>query len=477
MRVNKDPEWNTSPGERTSYYVYCTGQNGIYTLVSTFLSTFLLFTGIDPVKSAAVLFAVKIWDALNDALFGVIFDKVKFKSGKKHMPWLKISSALIPITTILMFAIPRGMGEGGKLAWFAIAYILWDTVYTLSDVPFYGLINTMSNHMGERTSMMSIRSLWGGFGALVAYIIGSVFVSEKVGAPYWVAATVMAVIAFATMMPVCFKGKERYNAPADENIRIRDMLSYLVKNKYLLIYYLGIVFYSGFAVTMSLNLYASFYIFDDSLFGLLVMLLSVVPTLICALFVPKIIKKVDKMKIYWICIAFMAVVSVLNYFVGRDNKWVYLALSIVRAIPFGVVGVMMFMFTPDCAEYGKFKTGVDARGITFAIQTFVSKLTAAISGALGLALIGLFHFKVPSEGVESFEQLQAWNSIVANQQTPEALDGLWFTYVLFPVIGLVIALVIWSFYRLKDKDVQIMTDCNSGKITREEAEKLLSRKY
>jgi hypothetical protein len=32
-------------------------------------------------------------------------------------------------------------------------------------------------------------------------------------------------------------------------------------------------------------------------------------------------------------------------------------------------------------------------------------------------------------------------------------------------------------YKLNNKDVQIMTKCNSGEITREEAEKLLSRKY
>ena len=57
MKENKHPEWNTGFGERTSYYVYCVGQNGIYTLVSTFLSTYLLFSGINPAISAIVLFA------------------------------------------------------------------------------------------------------------------------------------------------------------------------------------------------------------------------------------------------------------------------------------------------------------------------------------------------------------------------------------------------------------------------------------
>ncbi len=52
----------------------------IYTMITSFLTTYLLFQGVDPVKSGTVMLIVKIWDAMNDAVFGCIFDKVKFKS-------------------------------------------------------------------------------------------------------------------------------------------------------------------------------------------------------------------------------------------------------------------------------------------------------------------------------------------------------------------------------------------------------------
>ena len=35
----------------------------------------------------------------------------------------------------------------------------------------------------------------------------------------------------------------------------------------------------------------------------------------------------------------------------------------------------------------------------------------------------------------------------------------------------------YLFYKLNDKDVQIMASCNAGSITREEAQRRLSRKY
>lgn len=107
-------------------------------LVSTYLVTFLLFQGVDPAKSAAVMLAVKIWDAVNDAIFGCIFDKVHFKNGQKFIPWLRISLLAIPITTVLLFFIPKnnGSNEMLQLAWFAIAYVLWDTAYTFAMCPF-----------------------------------------------------------------------------------------------------------------------------------------------------------------------------------------------------------------------------------------------------------------------------------------------------------------------------------------------------
>lgn len=62
-------------------------------------------------------------------------------------------------------------------------------------------------------------------------------------------------------------------------------------------------------------------------------------------------------------------------------------------------------------------------------------------------------------------------------QTPHALGMLWLIFMLIPAIGGLIAYVIWLFYDLKDKDVQVMIDCNTGKITEEEAKERLSKQY
>lgn len=172
---NRHPDFLTTRRERGSYWVYFVGQNLFYAIVAYYLVTYMMMIGVDVTKTATVMFAVKLWDAVNDALFGLIFDKVKFKKGK-CLPWLRISTALLPIATVLLFIIPRSAGETVKLAWFAIAYVLYDTAYTICDVPVYSLVTTMTDNMGERNTLMSFGRVFSGLGGGIAMVLCTVLV-------------------------------------------------------------------------------------------------------------------------------------------------------------------------------------------------------------------------------------------------------------------------------------------------------------
>ncbi len=465
------PGWTTEPVERLSYYSYFAGQNMIYTLFNTCLATYLLFLGIHPIKSAAVIFAVKVWDAVNDTLFGVIFDKINFKSGKKYLPWLRVSTVLIPLATILTFIIPNGTSETFKLSWFAIAYVLWDTAYTLCDVPIFGILTSMSQSVDERTSIQSYKSIFTYAGVGITSTVTTVLISEKVGMSYGMITLIISIAAFLLMTPASFKLKERFKGETEEGFTIKAMLSYLVRNKYLLIYYVGLFFYSALNIGNAFTLFVSYYLFHSTLFSIVVGAVGTVPQLIAALVLPKLIRKVDKMKVNQICLLLYVILSVITWAVGYGNITVYIILFTIRSVPLAVVALEMFMFTPDCAEYGYYKTGIEAKGITFAIQTFMAKLTGSISGALGMLILGLESVGWKVVEVSSFEELEK----LGVEQTPHALNMLWFIFMLVPAIGGLLAFIVWSFYRLKDKHVQIMIDCNTGKISREEATVLLNQ--
>ena len=216
--------WTTEPVERMSYYSYFAGQNMIYTLFNVCLTTYLLFLGIDPIKSATVMLVVKVWDAVNDTLFGVIFDSIKFKSGKKYLPWIRVSTILIPLATILTFIIPKGSSEAIKLGWFAVAYILWDTAYTLCDVPIFGVLTSMSQSVDERNSIQSYKSIYTYIGVGITSTLSTILVSEKVGMNYGMISIIICVIAFGLMSPASFKLQERFSTESEETITIRKII-------------------------------------------------------------------------------------------------------------------------------------------------------------------------------------------------------------------------------------------------------------
>ena len=199
---NNHPEYMTTPRERVSYWTYFIGQNIYYNITAAFISTYLAMQGISLAKVAMVLLIVKVWDAVNDPIFGFLFDKIKFKNGQKSLPWLRVAVALIPVVTIILFAIPSGLGEAGKLWWFGIAYVLWDTVYTLTDVPAYSMLTTMTANLQERTKLLSVNRVYSGAGVLIYGVVLPILISEQVGLSASWAIVILSIFSAATMGPL-----------------------------------------------------------------------------------------------------------------------------------------------------------------------------------------------------------------------------------------------------------------------------------
>ena len=463
----------TKPRERLSYWTYFIGQNVYYNITAYYIATYLLLQGIDPGKSALVLGIVKVWDAVNDPIFGYIFDKFKFKGGQKSLPWLRIAVLLIPFVTIGLFSIPSFLSQTGKLVWFGVAYVLWDTVYTLTDVPAYAMLNTMTDDLQERNVLLSINRVFSGVGMLLYNVVFLWTVGEDVDMSPTVAVAVFSIFSAITMVPLLIFCKERNYRPEeeDESFTPRQMLRYLGKNKYLLRYYGGYMATDALKTSAIVQLFVCFYLFGRADFAVLLNMLGMIPGALAALIAPMLFKRFDKFRTLFWCNIINILLGLLIFFLGYERKLLFCVLTVIRAVPLSIAGILAFMFTPDCAEYGEYTSGIKAKGITFAIQTFSVKITAAVSSFLALFLLELYQWV--SIEADSFEKLRE----LAIPQSPLALKGLWIVYALVPVIGMVISTFFYMSYHLNDADVQVMSRCNSGEISREEAEKLLSRKY
>jgi Na+/melibiose symporter-like transporter len=288
--------WLTTAQERKSYLIYFSGQNVIYTFVFMFLTSYLLLSGIDAVAVAGVLAVVKIWDAVNDCIFGGLIDKIKFKKGGKFMPWIRVSLPAIAITTLILFGIPQNITAGAKLIWFAIAYILWDTAYTISDVPVHGLVTTITNTQSERIDLMSKNRITSYIGVLFAMGLGYVLPSELVGFSFTTISWIVVGIAVLTMIWLCINGNERAitNRADEKSYTIREMFRYFAGNKYLFTYFGGLLLFSGLNTATSVLQFACFYLFDSAMIATVIVMMSFFPSVLISFIMPSLLKKIDK---------------------------------------------------------------------------------------------------------------------------------------------------------------------------------------
>ena len=458
-QANRNPTRQTAGKERASYAFYFVGQNIFYILLSTYLNTYFLDIGISALVLSGLILAVKVWDAINDPIFGGIVDRAKFKSGK-FLPWLRVSLVAIPTATVFLFAIPSTVPGTLKIIWAAIGYMLWDTAYTICDVPIFGIVTTMTNSQDERVSLMAA----GRIAAMAAAVVVTILVPQfrSIIGGWFPMALVLALLGLLFMIPICLTAKERIKPPAAEkDVSFKEMFSFIAKNKYMLIFYSAVIISQATAIGTPLGLIISRSFWDDESLTTLLTLGTIVPAILLGVFIPKILKKIDKYNLYLFSLIGGAALSIIIYFVGYQNFNLNLILQAIKGIPVGIGIMIMFMFTPDCSEYSTYKLGISAPGVAFSIQTFSVKLTSALASSL--SAFALF--------------LVGYVSIEGAVQPVGFTGRLWMMYNFVPAAGYIIGALIFRYYKLRDKDVQIMTKANSGEITREEASLLLGGKY
>jgi sugar (glycoside-pentoside-hexuronide) transporter len=448
--------FETTRKERATYGIYFFGQLISFTVVSSFLQLYLTDIGVSAAAVALIFLIGKIWDAVNDPLFGVIVNRFNFKKGK-YTPWLRSSAFIIPLCTIFLFAIPSGLNPGFKFALALISYIGWDMSYTMCDVPVFSVVTVMTNNIRERTTIITYGRVIMFIGGLLAGVLVPLLY-PVIG--WFLTTVILSVIALLTMVPLGYAAKERHRPPVEaENPPLKELFTAVIRNKYLLLIALGslVTLITSFGGTM-INYFAIQCLGGPHIISVMAPL-GLVPMMVVTPFFPVLIKRVDKFILLLILHGGSILSSVLLFFAGYANVPVFIAIYSFRSLCMTLpLGILLPMFVLDCAEYGLYKTGKSTTAIAVSLQTFSVKVYSALTGAIGMFILGLAGFVSGAGAV----------------QPPNVIRTMWLCISIVPLIGLLTGFFLLATgYKLRDKDIQIMARANQGEFSREEAEKLL----
>ena len=452
--------YQSTKKEYVAYCLFFLGQNLLWGYAG-YIETFLTDIGIAAATAAAILIIPKLWDAVNDVLFGYIVDRHMFKNGQKFMPWVRIGTSAVGITTVALFAIPASMSSGGKVAWFLIAYILFDLCYTILDAPAFAVTTVMTSNVQERTGIIAGGKLWSMVGGVVSTVLIPM-IRPKLG--WLTACIVFVVVSIILMIPMLFTVKERHSEEvlATENPTFKEMLKYLKSNKYLIFVLLAMLLLGLSSVEQKMAIYMGRICLGQENMATLVAAGVAVSVIAVSAIVPVLAKRWDKFDVLCAGLAFAIVMDVITFFVGYGNLIVALILIMLKCTGLGFWQVIIYMLIADTVEYGTYKSGTRAAGITFSLQAFIAKLKNALIGTIVLLSLSAVHF------------VEGENAV----QPAGVAEGVWGLFTLLPAAGFTVALIILLlFYKLRSKDVQTMAQYNNGEIGREEADALLAEKY
>lgn len=439
-----DRRYQTSGIERLSYGGFFFGQNIIYAIQYQFLIYYYTESlGLTIASTATLLLVARLWDAFNDPLMGAIVDKTNF-NGNKYLPWLKFCTYVIPLSLFFVF-ININASYNIKLVFAYVTYIFWGMMYTISDAPLFSLSTVMTNNTFERDKLMS----YGRLAAALAAISTAVFMTLKTSVGWSIAVGVYCLIAFLVMFPLQFFAKERIRYNRSVNITFAKSFQFLFKNKYLLIYFLGFSAINGTNTLQTMVAYFANSNLGNEGFVTVIMGTTIIPVIIIAPFLPFLISKMGKKKLTIYSSIIAIFLCVVQYFMGYSNFILFLAVTTTRVLFMQIPILIYGMFTADCIEYGAFVTGERSEGLAFSVQTFITKLSGAISGTICLVLLSYFGY---------VEQ--------GSHQTASTLHGIWIILTLVPAVGYAIMLIVMIFYKLDEKTVAVYMKENSKKERR-----------
>ena len=206
---------NLQPREAIAYSITGIGQNFICTIIGSYLTIFMTdallmadarigkTTGATAV--ALLMLFTRVYDALNDPIMGSIVDRTRTKWGKCR-PYLKWMAVPIGLVTIACF-LPVYNSTAKSFIIISVIYVIWSMVFTVADVPYWGLSTAMTNNTTIRGNLLTVARLCCTIGA------GAVTVfANTLKWTYFICAVVLVIVS----LPMFFYGfkntKERYTS-------------------------------------------------------------------------------------------------------------------------------------------------------------------------------------------------------------------------------------------------------------------------
>ena len=439
--------------DKIGYALGDVGSLLVFGLVNTFLQIFYTDKlGITPLIVMLIMIIARVWDAINDPIWGRIVDNAPAKPGRRYKKWLLLLCLPLSFSSVLMFMDVKGWFQWTTpacIAYAIVSYILFGMLYTGTNIPYGSMSSVVTSDDKERNALSvfrSVGSVIGGFGPMVV----NFFVWDKVDGVSKLNSTklLIGVIIMAVLSAVCYffcykLSQERVvierraedKKPKGETMRV--LKSLLKTRSFVIISIVGMLFLAAQMFQTTYNTYLFKVFFNKPGLAMLTTICQYFPVAVAMFFSGKLVKKFGRKEICAYGLLFMAVVfGILCVFpinsIARETMmWIFIGFSLLGGVGNSFIFLMIWALANDSIDDYYVKTKSHDEATAYSIFTFMRKLGQTVAAIIvNVSLISLGYgdkwvdaIDAPAEGVVSMY----YQSIII----PSALSLIMFLLLMF----------------------------------------------
>ena len=338
--------------------------------------------------ASMILSVMRIFDAFNDPITGLVIDNIRSPWGK-FKPAILVGGILSAIFSVVLFA---GIGSGWTFVIiFGLAYLLWDVTFGVNDIGYWTLLPVLSSDQKQREKTGAFARICANIGMYIVMVAWQPVTSALGDTPqvwFWCAVVIAAIYLLGLLIPL-LGIKEKRTAPENqESTTLRQMFRALLKNDQLMWTTLAMgLFMVGYCTTVNFAVYYMKYLFGNE--GMYVVLVAVVGVaqLGTLSVYPMVARRMNRRQLYTLGTVLVIVGYAIFFF--AEVSLVLIALGAVLVfVGQAFIQTLMLMFLADTVEYGHWKLGKRNESITFSIQPLINKIGGALAtGIVSLTLI------------------------------------------------------------------------------------------
>lgn len=338
----------------------------------------------------------KIIDAVTNIVMGQIIDRTRTKEGKAR-PWLLLSAVLLPVTGVLLFAVPKA-SESVRVIWVMLSYNLFYsfafTIYNMAHSLMVPLSTRNTTQRGSLSVFTNISTVMVS-GIIVALVFPMVML-PMMGANQNAWLTVMSVVAILALpltLLEYFFTKERISEEVGEEktVRpIREQLKAVLHDKYWVVIMLyDVVYILGTnCKNLALVYYCNYVLgsYNDGITQMLVSVIGGIPMGIGIFAVWPLAKKFGKRTVTLWGFVLYAVGGVICMLAPRNMVVVLIGQFIKNIGGLPCAYVFMALFA-DVLDHIEWKYDFRCDGLSTSIYSIIATVSAGVaSGLLNLCM-------------------------------------------------------------------------------------------